>query len=194
MGRSGAPGFLENPSFRAHLLWVVTGTTAALLVVSSAVILLPLFSRFEGGPASPEELGDLADRILALHATLWPVVLMCLVAVMASSWLLYQRMVSPLVRFVQVFGSVRDGHIPGPVRLRGADYLTREADALNEMTAALRERCLDLAAARARLSEPIEEMVEWATPHGDAELSRLLAMLQDREKALADQLGRVVVG
>jgi hypothetical protein len=89
---------------------------------------------------------------------------------------------------------VRDGHIPGPLRLRGADYLTREMDALNEMRAALRERCLTLAAVRVRLSEPIEEMVEWAAAHGDAELSRLLATLQDREKALADQLGRVVVG
>jgi methyl-accepting chemotaxis protein len=194
MARSGAELLLANPSFRAHLMWVVTGTSAALLVVSSLVILLPLFLRFEGGPATPEELGRLADRILALHETLWPVVVMCLVAVMASSWLLYQRMVSPLVRFVQVFDAVRDGQIPGPVRLRGADYLTREADALNEMTAALRERCVQLAAARMRLCEPIEELAEWAATHGDEELSSLLATLQDREKALADQLSRVVAG
>jgi len=193
MSRSDARGFLDNPSFRAHLIWVVTGTTAALLVVASAAILLPLFFRFENGPASAEELGQLADRILALHATLWPLVLICLVSVTASSWLLYRRMVSPLTRFVQVFRAVRDGRLPGPVRLRSSDYLTREAEALNEMTAALRERLVELAETRAQLAEPIEELIEWAAAHGDAEASRLLVTLQDREKALADQLSRVVV-
>jgi methyl-accepting chemotaxis protein len=192
MGRASDQSWINNPSFRAHLIWVVTGTTAALLVVSSAAVLLPLFVRFEGSPASPEELGKLADRILSLHETLWPMVLICLVSVTVSSWLLYQRMVSPLVRFVQVFGAVRDGRLPGPVRLRMADYLTREADSLNEMTAALRERQVELSAARARLCEQVEELAEWASIHGDADALRLLAALQDRDKALADQIARVV--
>lgn len=193
MARSTVAGLATNPSFRAHLFWVVTGTAAALLVVASAVILLPLFVRFEGGPASTEELGALADRILELHTTLWPVVLVCLLAVTASSWFLYQRMVSPLVRFARVFAAVRDGHLPGPLRVRGADYLTREAEALNEMTSALRERHAELVAARSRLLELIEELADWGSLHGDAEASRLLAALQDREKALADHLSRVVV-
>lgn len=192
MSRSGASSWNNDPSFRAHLICVVTGTTAALLLVSTAAILLPLFLRFEGSPASPEELGQLTDRILSLHETLWPMVLLCLVSVTVSSWLLYRRMVLPLVRFVQVFGAVRDGRLPGPVRLRAADYLTREADALNEMTAALRERHAELSGACARLREQIAELEEWASLHGGAEASRLLAALLDREKALTDQIARVV--
>jgi hypothetical protein len=193
MSRSSAPSWSQNPSFRAHLIWVVTGTTAALLVVSSAVILLPLLLRFEAAAGSQEELGGLVDRILELHATLWPLVLVCLCAVMMSSWLLYQRMVSPLVRFVQVFHKVRDGHLPGEVRLRTADYLTREADALNDMTAALRARQLELVQVQRRLHEEVEELAEWATRHGDADVSILISTLRDGEKALADQLARVVV-
>jgi methyl-accepting chemotaxis protein len=193
MSRSSAPSWSQNPSFRAHLIWVVTGTTAALLVVSSAVILLPLFLRFEGGPESQEELSALVDRILELHATLWPLVLVCLCAVMMSSWLLYQRMVSPLVRFVQVFHKVRDGRLPTEVRLRTADYLTREADALNEMTAALRARQLELTRVQQRLHEGVEDLAEWAALHGDAGASSLVATLRDGEKALADQLARVDV-
>jgi methyl-accepting chemotaxis protein len=192
MSRRSASNLIKNPSFRAHLIWVVAGTTAALLVVSSAVILIPLFLRFEGGPASPEDLGKVTDRILSLHETLWPLVVICLVGVTASSWILFQRMVSPLVRFTQVFAAVRDGRLPGPIRLRGADYLTSEADALNQMTAALRERQAGLAAERAALGEQIEELAEWASLHGDADASRLLTSLQDREKALADQIARVV--
>jgi len=192
MSRSGASRWIVDSSFRAHLICVVTGTTAALLLVSTAAILLPLLLRFEGSPASPEELGQLADRILSLHETLWPMLLLCLVAVTVSSWLLYRRMVLPLVRFVQVFSAVRDGRLPGPVRLRATDYLAREADALNEMTASLRERHAELSGACARLREQIRDLEEWALLHSSAEASRLSAALLDCEKALKDQIARVV--
>lgn len=183
---------LGDPSFRAHLILVVTGTTAALLVVGSAVILLPLFLQFEGAEtAAPQELGRLADRILALHGTLWPLIAICVASVLASSWLLYRRMVSPMVRFVQVFRGIESGAIPAPIQLRATDYLGAEAEALNEMTAALKERHTALSAAEARLHAEIEELADWAAHHGGAEGARLVATVQDLEKALADQLRRV---
>lgn len=186
-----APGWLENPSFRAHLFWVVLGTTAALLVMGCTVLLVPLLLRFDAAAGDPQELGRLADRILALHATLWPFVGICLGAVCVSSWLLYRRMVSPLVRFVQVFHAVRDGRLPGPIQLRAFDYLSSEADALNEMSAALRAQHGRVLGAAERLRAEVEEIAEATASHGDAELARLVAALQDREKALADELRRV---
>ena len=128
-----------DPSFRSHLLWVTTGSAGAFLLVLSAAILIPLFARFESA-TSLDELRSLTERILDLHARLWPVLLSCLVSVFLSSWLLYRRMVAPLVRFVRVFESVRRGEIPEPLTLRATDYLRREAEALNAMLAALRER------------------------------------------------------
>ena len=44
----------------------------------------------------------------------------------------------------------------------------------------------------ARVRWLLEELVEWAATHRDAEAARLLATLQDREKSLADQISRVV--
>jgi hypothetical protein len=79
------------------------------------------------------------------------------------------------------------------VRLRTADYLTREADALNEMTAALRARQLELTRVQQRLHEEVEELSEWAALHGNPGVSSLVATLRDGEKALADQLARVDV-
>lgn len=128
-----------DPSFRAHLVWVTTGTTGALLVVLSAAILVPLFMRFDAA-TSLDELRSLTEQILDLHARFWPVVLCSLVSVFLSSWLLYRRMVAPLVRFVRVFDAVRRGEVPDPITLRAGDYLRREAEALNAMLAALRER------------------------------------------------------
>ena len=128
-----------DPSFRAHLLWVTTGSTGALLLVLSAAVLIPLFSRFDNA-TSLDELRGLTQQILDLHARLWPVVFTSLVSVFLSSWLLYRRMVAPLVRFVRIFDSVREGKLPELIALRASDYLRREAESLNAMLAALRER------------------------------------------------------
>ncbi len=128
-----------DPSFRAHVLWVTTGSTGALLLVLSAAVLVPLFTRFDSA-TSLDELRNLTQQILDLHTRLWPVVFTSLVSVFLSSWLLYRRMVAPLVRFVRIFDAVREGKQPEPITLRTTDYLRREAEALNAMLAALRER------------------------------------------------------
>ena len=138
-----------DPSFRAHLLWVTTGGTGALLLVLSAGVLIPLFSRFDNA-TSLDELRSLTQQILELHARLWPVVFTSLVSVFLSSWLLYRRMVAPLVRFVRVFDGVREGRLPEPITLRATDYLRREAEALNAMLVALRARDAELALLRER--------------------------------------------
>ena len=128
-----------DPSFRAHVMWVTTGSTGALLLVLSAAVLVPLFTRFDSA-TSLDELRNLTQQILDLHTRLWPVVFTSLVSVFLSSWLLYRRMVAPLVRFVRIFDAVREGKQPEPITLRAGDYLRREAEALNAMLAALRER------------------------------------------------------
>lgn len=138
-----------DPSFRAHLMWVSTGSTGALLLVLSAAVLIPLFHRFDNA-ASLDELRSVTQQILDLHTRFWPVVFVSLVSVFLSSWLLYRRMVSPLVRFVRIFDGVREGKLPEPITLRATDYLRREAEALNAMLAALRAREAELQALRER--------------------------------------------
>ena len=140
-----------DPSFRTHLLWVTTGSTGALLLVLSAAVLIPLFSRFDNA-TSLDELRTLTQQILDLHARLWPVVFTSLVSVFLSSWLLYRRMVAPLVRFVRIFDGVREGRLPEPITLRASDYLRREAEALNAMLVALRAREAEIALLRERAS------------------------------------------
>lgn len=141
---------LADPSFRAHLLWVSTGSTGALMLVLSAAVLIPLFQRFDHA-ASLEELRVVTKQILDLHTYLWPVVIVSLVSVFLSSWLLYRRMVAPLVRFVRIFEAVREGNLPEPITLRATDYLRREAESLNAMLAALRAREAELETLRNRV-------------------------------------------
>lgn len=179
-----------SPTFRAHLVWAVVTTTAAMLLLASALALVPLFVAFDTAPESAQELARLTDRILALHETLWPFLGLCIVAVLLSSWLLLHRMVSPLVRYVRTFDAVSEGVLPGPLVLRATDYLTEETAALNRMLAALRERHGALLAAEQSLRAELEGLGEWASERRDATLADLVARLQDREKALADALAR----
>jgi nitrogen fixation/metabolism regulation signal transduction histidine kinase len=140
-----------DPSFRAHVMWVTTGSTGALLLVLSAAVMVPLFSRFDSA-TSFDELRSLTQQILDLHQRFWPVVFSSLVSVFLSSWLLYRRMVAPLVRFVRAFDGVRDGKLPEPITLRAGDYLRREAEALNAMLQALRAREAELESLRRRVA------------------------------------------
>lgn len=142
---------LGDPSFRAHLVCVTTGGTGALLLVLSAAVLIPLFHRFDNA-ASLDELRSVTQQILDLHARFWPVVFVSLVSVFLSSWLLYRRMVEPLVRFVRVFDAVRAGTVPEPITLRSTDYLRHEAESLNAMLAALRAREAELESLRSRVN------------------------------------------
>jgi hypothetical protein len=137
-----------DPSFRAHLMWVSTGSTGRCCSAFRRCA-DPLFHRFDN-PASLDELRGVTQQILDPHTRFWPVVFFSLVSVFLSSWLLYRRMVSPLVRFVRIFDGVREGKLPEPITLRATDYLRREAEALNAMLAALRAREAELQALRAR--------------------------------------------
>jgi len=140
-----------DPSFRAHVMWVTTGSTGALLLVLSAAVLIPLFNRCDHA-TSLDELRSLTQQILDLHERFWPVVFSSLASVFLSSWLLYRRMVAPLVRFVRAFDGVREGKLPEPITLRATDYLRREAEALNAMLAALRTREAELQTLRERVA------------------------------------------
>lgn len=183
-----------NPTFRAHLIWAVLATTAAMLLLASAVVLVPLFLAFDAAPASAQELAKLTDRILALHDTLWPFVGLCIAAVFLSSWLILHRMVSPLVRYVRTFEAVRDGTLPVVVTLRATDYLSEETQALNEMLTSLRSRQGALVDAARCLDAELDELPEVAAARGDVTLAHLVARIQARQKTLNDELARVSLG
>jgi len=179
-----------DPSFRVHLIWVTTGSTAALLLVLSAAILLPLLIRFDSGAATLDELRSLTGQILELHARLWPVVFSSLVSVFLSSWLLYRRMSSPLVRFVRAFRAVGEGSLPEPIQVRATDYLRQEAQALNGMLEALRALEAERRAGFDRLSECVAEVAEWARAQGSVDAVMLAGALEGETKLFGDRLTR----
>ena len=74
------------------------------------------------------------------YARLWPALFIVLVLLAFHSVLLTHRIAGPLYRFRSVLRAVAEGDLSVLVRIRPTDYLTREADLLNEMIAALRQK------------------------------------------------------
>jgi methyl-accepting chemotaxis protein len=178
--------FFANPSFRAHLLWVSGGFTAALLGLCAAAIFVPLFQRFDEGVASPDEMMRLTGEILAIHARYWPVAAVSLGSTLVCSWLLYARMRGPLFRFVAAFRAIARGVIPEPVVIRATDYVQDETAELNAMLAALRERARERGDATERVAERAAQLCERAAATGDAELAALADALETECKALRE--------
>lgn len=123
--------------FLVHLLLAAIGSTAVFALVIAVALFAPLIARMQSGVPSSSEMLVLADRTLTLHARYWPIVFVSLAAVCGSSLLLFQRMTTPLVRFLRCFQSITNGELPNPIQLRRGDYLTDEAECLNTMMASL---------------------------------------------------------
>ncbi|MCA9505848.1 MAG: hypothetical protein KC616_22335 [Myxococcales bacterium] len=132
---------------------ILTGSivTACFAVIIALSVFVPIAAQLSATSVDSEMAFGLAEHFLFLHAALWPVIVLSLVASVVSGHLLYQRMRSPLIRFVRCYDEVAAGQTPAPIRIRQGDYLTGEAEALNDMLAALRRERAAVEAARERL-------------------------------------------
>ena len=89
----------------------------------------------------PTEIRDMAaDRILTLHARIWPAVISLICILGLHSFRIFHRLIGPLYRFRWVFDKIRIGDLIYPVKIREKDYLHKEEKALNAMILTLLEK------------------------------------------------------
>jgi methyl-accepting chemotaxis protein len=159
---------------------MLTGSlaTACFTVVIALSLFLPIGMELGRAELSSPEAFGLAQHFLYLHGALWPLVLVSLIASIATANVLYRRMRAPLIRFMRCFDAIGDGRVPAPLVLRASDYLSDEAEALNEMIAAVRRREADRAEAVARLEEAIADLaVQRVDPQVVADLHAIAKQL-----------------
>ena len=171
-------------SLCTHLVVSGLSTAAALLLILCVALFVPLFVRLGSGASIDDQVLGVANRLLFLHDNFWPVALVSLLAPCMSSYVLYRRMCQPLVRFRGVFAELSEGRVPGPVRLRGRDYLAAEAAALNHMLDSLCSRAEELARLRTELAECLAEFQDLEGVAGE--------QLQRRYKELDGRLGSLL--
>lgn len=145
-------------TFRIHLALTSAIVTASFALVIGAALFAPLAAQMDQGGLERAALAGVAEYLLHLHASYWPVVTAMILASITAGLMLFRRMAAPLVRFVRVFEAVSRGDLPGAVRVRRLDYLNPEAAAMNAMVASLAERAEAQRSSLARLEAAIEEL------------------------------------
>jgi methyl-accepting chemotaxis protein len=184
--------FSRDSSFATHLLLATLSMSAIFMVVAGAITFSPAVVQLEFGSDSLDQVAVLTQEILQIHTAVWPVVVACLIAVTFTSLFLFNRMTEPLLRFTRIFESIRQGNIPGPIELRGRDYLKREARALNEMTAELRSLIGEIKRSQLDLSGTIEEVAEMLSQGDPKRISELVNTLGEQDKSLRESVARFV--
>jgi nitrogen fixation/metabolism regulation signal transduction histidine kinase len=166
-------------TLRSHLWLSGSIATLCFAVVLGLSIFMPIAMQLGRTDLRSAEAYGLAQHFLFLHSALWPLVLLSLIASIATANVLFQRMREPLVRFVRCYESLEQGVVPPQITIRGADYLADEADALNGMIASLRRQQAVRSEAVARLEEAIGDLASRNVPEG------ILSELQDIAKRLS---------
>ena len=129
-----------------------------------------------------------ADKMLALHARVWPGAI-ALVCILGLHWVrAFHRLVGPLHRFRLAFAQIRDGDLSFRLKLRKKDYLNREANAFNEMIDVLAEKMkatqharLNALKALGNLEKSLTDSSSWSETDKE-----LLGTLRQNLEALMD--------
>ena len=174
----------ELKSFGIHLMVASVAFALVLALGAGAVTLVRWALPLELASSSPQKVYEASGRILELHARFWPVTLVSLIGVALAAGWLGRRITGPLVRFMNVFQRLATGEFPEPVRLRSSDYLAHEADALNELVAALKARAAKRARLQGEVLATLEEMSERSREHAAADLAELSERALEQMKAL----------
>lgn len=174
----------ELKSFGMHLMVASVGFALVLAFVAGALTLARWALPLELASSSPQKALEASGRILELHARFWPVTLVSLIAVALTAGWLGRRLTGPLDRFLSVFQRLAAGEYPAPLQLRSGDYLTQEADALNELISALKTRAVERARVCGEALADLEELRERIRENGEGDLAALAERALEHMKVL----------
>ncbi|UCG52323.1 MAG: methyl-accepting chemotaxis protein [Candidatus Latescibacterota bacterium] len=113
---------------------------AAIVLVFAGALFIPVVIQLHSGSISSPIVQDAARQFLVFHTRLWPPVMLLIVLLVLHNVLVSHRIFGPLHRIRDELRKIGDGNLFGKVKLRKADYLTKEANAVNQMIEALRTK------------------------------------------------------
>ena len=132
--------YLVNRSLQYRFLAMIIIYTLAMVLFLAVFLFLPDIIRLHDEGLSLASRAAAAEKILTLHARIWPAVIaiICIFGVHAirSS----NRILGPLYRFRAIFEQVGNGDLSMQVKIRDKDFLHQEEGALNGMIETLSEK------------------------------------------------------
>jgi methyl-accepting chemotaxis protein len=135
---------IVDRSLQYRFLVMILTYSAMIMIFLALFLFLPDIMKLYDEGLSLEARAIAADRILTLHARVWPAVIALICIIGMHSFRALLRIVGPLYRFRQAFEQLRNGNLGLRVKLREKDYLRREEKAINEMIETLSGKLRDI--------------------------------------------------
>ena len=175
-----------------HLLGIHLFYTAIVALVFAALLFGPLIQQLLLSDLEYADRSQASEAFLILHQRIWPPLIIAFVCLTIHSLTVSHRIAGPLYQFRRLFARLRDGDLTVRARLRRRDYLTAEAEIINEMSASLERKLLetqrhglDLCVGLDGLKKELLRGDEAPSPH----MCNVLQLLDDR----ADRFRRSIV-
>lgn len=136
--------YIVNKSLQYRFLATILLYCFITVVFIFVYLFVPEFIKLNDNSVSMEVKAAAADRVLMLHARIWPAVISLIIIFGIHSIFLFHRIVGPLYRFGLAFDKIRKGDLKFRVKIREKDYLHDEEEAFNNMINSIVEKLKDI--------------------------------------------------
>jgi methyl-accepting chemotaxis protein len=125
--------YIVNKPLQYRFLAIILIYCLTIVLFLAVFLFVPDIIRMQDESLSLEARAAAANKILTLHARVWPAVIAIICVAGFHSFRSFHKLIGPLHRFRSVFEQVGSGDLSFAVRIREKDYLHHEEAALNEM-------------------------------------------------------------
>ncbi len=164
--------YVVNRPLQYRFLAIIFIYCLTIVLFLALFLFVPDIIRMQDESLSLEARAAAANKILTLHARVWPAVIAIICVAGFHSFRSFHRLIGPLHRFRSVFRQVGDGDLSLTVRIREKDYLHREEAALNEMLGMISGKLNTIQQAGAaalkslgELEEKVNQLPNWSETH-----------------------------
>ena len=164
--------YIVNKPLQYRFLAIILIYCLSIVLFLAVFLFVPDIIRMHDKSLSLEARAGAANKILTLHARVWPAVIAIICVAAFHSFRSFHRLIGPLHRFRLVFEQVRRGDMSFTVQIREKDYLHREEAALNEMLVQVagKLRTIQEAGAEAlkslgELERKVSQVPNWSETH-----------------------------
>lgn len=166
---------IVDRSLQYRFLAIVLVYSTTIVLFLGICLFVPDIVNMMDEELSLEVRAAAAQRMLSLHARVWPatIALVCLLGIHSVRF--FHRLIGPLYRFRSACEKIREGDLGFRVRLRKKDYIHREEAAFNEMVDVFAEKwestrkgLLDALNSLCALEQAVTEVSGWRD--GDQQL------------------------
>ncbi len=134
LGRNQRKGYrVVNRSLQYRFLAIIIVYSFVIVLFLAVFMFVPDIVRLQDESLSFHARAAAADKMLILHARVWPAILLVICLVALHSFRFFHRLIGPLHRFRQTYAQVRNGDLNLRVKIRKKDYLHEDEAALNDM-------------------------------------------------------------